>query len=189
MMLKHRFSIIMNRALLLGLGLALSACSAHTTEREQANRPSRVQDRPHTATPLVPSETTPPVQGQATGLASWYGPGFHGRLTANGETFDQSQLTAAHLTLPFNTQVRVTRFDNGQSIIVRINDRGPYVEGRIIDLSEAAARALGFIEEGVVEVLVEDLGPIDPKDRAARSVFFDPSDGPPRAPSREGESH
>jgi rare lipoprotein A len=77
------------------------------------------------------------------GLASWYGPGFHGRRTANGERFNTHALTAAHRSLQFGTQVRVTNNTNGRSVVVRINDRGPYVGGRVIDLSNAAARAIG----------------------------------------------
>lgn len=78
------------------------------------------------------------------GVASWYGPGFHGRTTANGEHFNTHALTAAHRTLPFGTKVRVTNKSNGRSVVVRINDRGPYVGGRVIDLSDASARALGM---------------------------------------------
>lgn len=76
------------------------------------------------------------------GMASWYGPGFHGRKTANGERFNTNEMTAAHKTLPFNTLVRVTNLDNGSSVVVRINDRGPYVRGRIIDLSSAAKKEI-----------------------------------------------
>jgi len=75
--------------------------------------------------------------------ASWYGPGFHGRLTANGERFDQNALTAAHRSLPFGTRVRVTSTETGRSVVVRINDRGPFVRGRSIDLARAAARVIG----------------------------------------------
>lgn len=91
------------------------------------------------------------------GLASWYGPGFHGRQTANGEKFNKNELTAAHRTLPFGTKVRVTNLNNGLSVIVRINDRGPFVRNRVIDLSEAAAREIGMINSGVVSVLIEEI--------------------------------
>ncbi|HMO30263.1 septal ring lytic transglycosylase RlpA family protein [Enterovirga sp.] len=77
------------------------------------------------------------------GIASWYGPGFHGRKTASGERFDQNDLTAAHRTLPFGTRVRVVDEKTGRSVIVRINDRGPFAHGRVIDLSKGAAQALG----------------------------------------------
>lgn len=90
-----------------------------------------------------------------TGTASWYGPGFAGRRTASGDVFDPSALTAAHLTLPFGTRVRVTNLANGRSVVVRINDRGPYVAGREIDLSRAAARRLGI--DGTARVRLEVL--------------------------------
>jgi rare lipoprotein A len=86
------------------------------------------------------------------GLASWYGPYFHGRLTANGEIFDQHDLTAAHKTLPFNTRLKVTNLNNGRSVIVRINDRGPYHGGRMLDLSMAAAEKIGSHGSGVVQI-------------------------------------
>ena len=79
-----------------------------------------------------------------SGLASWYGPGFHGRRTASGEAFNAGALTAAHRSLPFGTRVRVVNKRNGRSVVVRINDRGPYGHGRVIDLSRAAARAIGI---------------------------------------------
>jgi len=91
------------------------------------------------------------------GKASWYGPNFHGKLTASGEIFDQNALTAAHRELPFGTKVLVTNLKNGKSTVVTINDRGPYVKGRHIDLSKAAAKKLGMIEAGVVDVMMEIL--------------------------------
>ena len=89
------------------------------------------------------------------GYASWYGGKFHGRQTASGEIYNKQQMTAAHRKLPFGTRVRVTNRKNGRSVVVRINDRGPYAAGRIIDVSEAAARKLGMIEDGVVPVTVK----------------------------------
>lgn len=86
------------------------------------------------------------------GMASWYG---ESQMTASGERFNKHAMTAAHRSLPFGTHVRVTNLDNGRSVIVRINDRGPYGHGRIIDLSEAAARRLGMIAAGVVPVTIE----------------------------------
>lgn len=80
---------------------------------------------------------------QQAGVASWYGPGFHGRRTTNGERFNTQALTAAHRTLPFGARVRVTNAQTGRSVVVRINDRGPFVGGRVIDLSHASARAIG----------------------------------------------
>ncbi len=86
------------------------------------------------------------------GIASWYGPGFDGNLTANGEVYDMNGVSAAHKTLPFGTIVRVVDLDSGRSIVVRINDRGPFVEGRIIDLSKGAAAELGIVEKGITPV-------------------------------------
>lgn len=93
------------------------------------------------------------------GKASWYGARFDGRKTASGERFDRHRMTAAHRTLPFGTRVRVTHQGNGRSVVVRINDRGPYGAGRIIDLSEAAARSLRMTNQGVALVAVEVLPP------------------------------
>jgi rare lipoprotein A len=99
-----------------------------------------------------------PTGGRQVGMASWYGPKFHGRRTANGEVFNMYQLTAAHRTLPLGSWVHVTNLENGRSIEVRVNDRGPFVRGRIIDLSYAAARAVGMVRQGVVRVQVLPLG-------------------------------
>jgi rare lipoprotein A (peptidoglycan hydrolase) len=91
------------------------------------------------------------------GKASWYGPGFHGKPTASGEVFDQSLMTAAHNTFPLGSRAKVTNLANGHSVEVRINDRGPHAAGRIIDLSRAAAGALGMVGHGVARVQVEVL--------------------------------
>jgi rare lipoprotein A len=90
-----------------------------------------------------------------TGIASWYGPGFHGKTTANGETYDQNDLTAAHRTLPMPSVVRVTNLENGKSIKLRVNDRGPFARGRIIDVSARAAELLAFKRQGTAKVRVE----------------------------------
>jgi rare lipoprotein A len=90
-----------------------------------------------------------------SGGASWYGPGFQGRRTANGERFNTHALTAAHRSLPFGSRVRVTNTSNGRSVVVRINDRGPFVGGRVIDLSKASARAIGI--SGVAKVRLSRL--------------------------------
>jgi rare lipoprotein A len=100
----------------------------------------------------------PTVRAVLRGLASWYGPGFHGNRSASGERYNQNALTAAHRSLPFGTMVRVTNLRNGLSVVVRINDRGPYSRGRIIDLSAAAARIIGLKSPGVARVTVEVLG-------------------------------
>ncbi len=90
-------------------------------------------------------------------IASWYGPKFHGKLTANGEIYDQMAFTAAHKTLPFGTLLRVTNLKNNKSVIVRINDRGPYIKGRNLDLSKSAAMSLGMMKKGVIKVKTEEL--------------------------------
>ena len=94
-----------------------------------------------------------------TGIASWYGPGFQGRRTANGEIYDQYKMTAAHPTLPMPSMVRVTNLENGRSVVVRVNDRGPFKNSRIIDLSRKAAELLGFRADGTAKVLVEVMEP------------------------------
>lgn len=106
---------------------------------------------------LVRPVTPPVVGGRQEGIASWYGPGFHGRRTANGEVYDQYELTAAHQTLPLGTRAMVTSLANGRSVEVRINDRGPFVGGRIVDLSYAAASVIGMIGPGVMPVRLEVL--------------------------------
>ena len=90
-----------------------------------------------------------------TGVASWYGPNFHGKKTSNGEIFDMYQMTAAHKRLPLPSTVRVTNLENSKQIVVRVNDRGPFVDGRIIDLSFGAAKALGFDKKGTERVDIE----------------------------------
>jgi len=122
-------------ALLILLGLGLAGCGS------TGPRPAQV----------VPGDRV------ERGLASWYGEPYHGRRAASGEVYDMHQLTAAHRSLPFGTMVRVTRTDTGQHVDVRINDRGPFVRGRIIDLSYAAARELGLVIDGVAEVEVRVL--------------------------------
>jgi len=89
------------------------------------------------------------------GASSYYGKDFHGKLTANGEIFDMYGLTAAHKTLPLNTIIRVTNLGNKNSLILRVNDRGPYIAGRILDCSYGAAKKLGFISEGIAQVRIE----------------------------------
>ena len=104
------------------------------------------------------------------GLASWYGGQFQGRPTASGELFDTNQLTAAHRTLPFGTIVRVTRIDNGLEVEVRINDRGPFVDGRVIDLSFAAASALEMTGDGVAPVRLTVVGGVDEPVRSIQVI-------------------
>ena len=104
-----------------------------------------------------PPEVTSPIDDIQIGSASFYHPLFNGRRTANGETYSDRRLTAAHRTLDFGTRVLVTNLDNAKSVVVTINDRGPYVRGRIIDLSRRAARVLGFVRDGTTRVRVDPL--------------------------------
>ncbi|MCF8105253.1 MAG: septal ring lytic transglycosylase RlpA family protein [Desulfohalobiaceae bacterium] len=104
------------------------------------------------------------------GIASWYGGKFHGRKTANGETYDMHGLTAAHKTLPFGLRVRVGNLDNGRTVVVRINDRGPFVKDRVIDLSYAAARRMGMVRSGTARVTITPLSRPGPAAREAYCV-------------------
>jgi rare lipoprotein A len=126
------------------VALGLEACATAT-----------VPSRPHGLAP------PPPRLATVTGRASWYGKPHHGQLTASGERFDMNALTAAHRTLPFGTRLRVMNLDNDREVEVRINDRGPSRTDRIIDLSYAAARALGALGAGVVPVRLTVLGDSD----------------------------
>ncbi|HET9882456.1 MAG TPA: septal ring lytic transglycosylase RlpA family protein [Candidatus Binatia bacterium] len=123
-----------------------AAIIPHSPEAQQASPPATLP-------------TPAPSTIIETGLASWYGAKHHGRRTASGEIFDQKKFTAAHRTLPWGSIVKVTNLDNGKSVEVRINDRGPFTKGRIIDLSRAAARAVGMLESGVSLVRMELLSP------------------------------
>jgi rare lipoprotein A len=131
----------------------------------------------------------------ASGSASWYGSDFHGRRTANGEIFSANAITAAHPTLPLPSYVRVTNTDNGRSLIVRVNDRGPYVAGRIIDLSHQAASMLGYVNKGSTSVHVEYVGqaPLEGDDtRMLVASYNGPADfdtGPIRVASSGGQSN
>ena len=115
--------------------------------------PSSPDNESAPADEIIPESAEPILL--ETGLASWYGPRFHGKLTASGEVFNQERFTAAHRTLPWGSRVKVTNLANGKSVEVRINDRGPFAKGRIIDVSRAAARALGMLQAGIAKVRIE----------------------------------
>lgn len=122
-----------------------------------------------------------------TGAASWYGDAFHGRLTANGEIYDMTHLTAAHPTMPLPSYARVTNIANGSSVVVRVNDRGPYANGRIIDLSKRAAELLDYTHAGVANVKVEYVGraPLDGRDDQYLLASYQPGRGG-RSPIDQG---
>jgi peptidoglycan lytic transglycosylase len=102
----------------------------------------------------VPGSAGPEPGTRIDGMASWYGQQHQGRPTASGEAYDMNKLTAAHRTLPFGTRLRVTNIENGKSVVVRVNDRGPHVPGRVLDLSYRAAQALGMTDAGMARVEV-----------------------------------
>ncbi len=134
------------RASLIG-ALAVSGCNSKNPGEDsggQGNLTTQVQR----------NAATKPVHKEV-GEASWYGPGFQGKETANGETFDQKDMTAAHPTLPMGTKAKVTNLENGKKVEVRINDRGPYANDRVIDLSGAAANKLDMKEDGSTQVKIE----------------------------------
>ncbi|MDA1349541.1 MAG: septal ring lytic transglycosylase RlpA family protein, partial [Chloroflexi bacterium] len=137
-----------------------------TPGTENGGRPAKnhsvVKSRPENSKSYAIRGSTYLVLGSSDGyreqgVASWYGDYFHGRRTSSGDTYDMYEMTAAHKTLPLPTYVRVTNLENGRSVVLRINDRGPFIEGRIIDLSFVAAQKLGMAERGLARVEVEAL--------------------------------
>ena len=170
---------ILNLAVLLLAGAALSACGSASVHPKLSNRmaDAEIGAAPGRTGPLpsgrggtykvgkpyqvagiwyVPKEEP---NYDATGVASWYGQDFHQKATANGEMFDMNAVSAAHTTLPMPSMVEVTNLDNGRKIMVRVNDRGPFVGGRVIDLSYEAARQLGYERKGLANVRVRYVGP------------------------------
>ncbi|HEV3278837.1 MAG TPA: septal ring lytic transglycosylase RlpA family protein [Terriglobia bacterium] len=145
------------RALAAALTAALSCGCVHRHHHQQAgNNPPPA---PTAGQPRAGNQPAAPIVQGEKGLASWYGHPYHGRPTSSGEIYNMYAMTAAHRTLPFGTQVRVHDLDNGQAVEVRINDRGPFVDGRIIDLSYSAAKAMGMLGAGVARVQLEILNP------------------------------
>ncbi len=127
-----------------------TASTDNTTSLHPTQRPYRINS--HTYYPI------PSAYGfNQTGIASWYGDDFHGRPTSNGETYDMHSMTAAHKTLPMNTVLLVQNLENNKEIIVRVNDRGPFVKGRIIDLSYSAAKRLNIVGKGIARVRISAL--------------------------------
>src|SRR5690348_3655478 len=135
---------------------ALTACGSRHHGPAVAQRGFYKVGNPYTidGVTYVPMEE---FQHSETGVASWYGPGFHGKYTANGEVYDQSDHTAAHRTLQMPSVLRVTNLENGQSTVVRVNDRGPFARSRVLDVSRAAAEDLGMVGNGTARVRIEQL--------------------------------
>ena len=127
-----------------GFGFAVLALAATGCASTKASRPATAAPAPGT---------------RIVGFASWYGRRHQGRATASGEIFDINKLTAAHRTMPFGTRLRVTNVENGRSVVVRVNDRGPWVNDRVLDVSQAAAKSLGITGDGVTKVEIVVLGP------------------------------
>jgi rare lipoprotein A len=130
---------------------------ANLLRRQMGNAPALVAIEGKTSPNNATIVALGPVRFQLVGTSSWYGPGFHGRLTANGERYNQYAMTAAHRTLPFGTRMRVTNLANGRSVVVRVNDRGPFVYGRELDLSQGAAQMIGMMGTGTARVRMEIL--------------------------------
>lgn len=126
------------------LVLALAAACAHGPQRDGSRAPG-------------PRSGTQRREAGEVGVASFYGRRFHGRTTASGARYDMHALTCAHPSAPFGARLKVTELDGGRSVVVTVNDRGPFVRGRVVDLSLAAARALGIVERGLARVRVERL--------------------------------
>ena len=161
-------------ALLVLASLAAGCASVRSYERPDhiPGRPSG-SESPRSKPYTIRGKTYYPYETadnfSQTGVASWYGPGFHGKKTANGERFNTNSLTAAHKELPFDTMVRVTNLANGRSTTVRINDRGPFSKDRIIDLSKKAAQEIGMIQTGTARVRIEAITPKTSRRTLSRS--------------------
>lgn len=132
--------------------ILIAGCTSNVRYTRSSSRPSSVAAKREKHKTLLK-----PKRHALRGIASYYGPGFHGKLTANGEKFNMYAMTAAHKTLPFNTKVKVKNLDNDRTVIIRINDRGPFKKGRIIDLSKGAAKKAGMLKTGTANVKLEIL--------------------------------
>jgi rare lipoprotein A len=145
-------------AIILPLILTIG-CSTQKSSRYEEDHPPTISGNSSSKMPYRVKDTTYyPIENSSgfnqTGLASWYGPKFQGKLTSNQEVYNMHEMTAAHKTLPFHTKVKVMNLENGKEAVVRINDRGPFVENRIIDLSFKAAKMLGIVEKGTAKVRI-----------------------------------
>ncbi len=150
----RRYAIIVSLSLLSTM-LLLTACGSKRQVTGVRKAPPSPQDQKIAYAKVEKRES----KGVQYGVASWYGPDFHGKPTSSGEIYDMYQLTCAHNTLPLGTMVIVTNLENGKSLELKVNDRGPFAKDRIIDLSYAAASILGVYEKGTAQVKVETIGP------------------------------
>lgn len=144
--------------------IGCSTTKDYQTESFSTSKPNTSQKthaatmRPYTINGKTYYPTVVEIGDTASGIASWYGPNFHGKYTSNGERYNMNAMTAAHKTLPMNTMVKVTNLNNNKTAIVRINDRGPFVTGRVIDLSRSAAKRIDMFEKGTAPVRLEVVG-------------------------------
>ena len=155
---KFIFCTILLTTLGLGFNSPAEAKPSRPNLKSLSKVPAASINESNNSQQFIPVSKKTILANSFQGRASWYGPGFHGRLTANGERYNQNEMTAAHPSLRFGTKVKVTNLNNGRSTIVRINDRGPYAGGRVIDLSAAAARSLNMIRSGIAPVQITILG-------------------------------
>lgn len=152
--------VLQRRHIALGImfaSLFLSACGRHRSVAAPLPRPNPNGGDQASSATLPPEPSSPNPTTLETGYASWYGDPYHGRRAANGEIYDKNKMTAAHRTLPFETMVKVTNLENDRTVTVRITDRGPFVKGRIIDLSLAAAKEISMMGPGTAVVRLEVL--------------------------------
>lgn len=150
--------------LILICALGLFGCdSEHSSEQAKPANEQAIQAQQKESTATVPVH-------REVGEASWYGPGFHGKETSSGETFDQKKMTAAHPSLPMGTEAEVTNLENKKKVEVKINDRGPYIDNRVIDLSKAAAEKLKMKKDGTAKVKIVAKPSSKKKSRAANSA-------------------
>jgi rare lipoprotein A len=168
------FCLRISRTVAVGCALLLCTACGGGYQTRVLESPSTVGLKPHQKPYTVNGQRYQPLASHLDfvqqGLASWYGRKFHGRKTSNGETYNMYAMTAAHKTLPLGTSVRVHNLANGRQTVVRINDRGPFVQGRIIDLSYAAADKLGVVGPGTAPVKIVALG-YQEQDAAGRTVY------------------
>jgi len=175
---RREWRVILGRCLALALAALVCGCSVFSGP---SGPPAGYRGGKGTQRPYVINGVTyyplASAHGYAEeGVASWYGPNFHGKRTSNGEVYDMYAMTAAHKILPMNTVLKVTNLENGRSIEVRVNDRGPFVSGRIIDLSRAGAESIGMHQKGTARVRIETMGDVPGVDMAdlsdMRGVFY-----------------
>ncbi|TKX28946.1 septal ring lytic transglycosylase RlpA family lipoprotein [Campylobacter sp. MIT 12-5580] len=171
-MQKLKIKQLQNSLVVSFLALFISACGLTSSKtpsvyypskdfksnKDAANSGAKGTMKPYTINGKTYYPTVVEVGETADGIASWYGPGFHGKKTSNGETYDQNGFTAAHKTLPMNTILSVTNLNNGRKTTVRVNDRGPFVDNRIIDLSKGAASQIDMLQSGTAPVRLEVIG-------------------------------